>query len=140
MIIDGGDLPERLPEAFHVNSVEIRNLHKDIPYKMWSGNGVRELIKNNFDKSVLDTYDILVPYAYKCDLARLCVLYVEGGLYVDLGVKLLKEFKLPAEAEFCVFRDLYQETNGFMMQNGLIFQIKVVLNYYMQLIGPSKIV
>ena len=124
MIVDGGDLPERLPEAFHVNSVEIRNLHKDIPYQMWSGKSVRELIENNFDKSVLNTYDTLVPYAYKADLARLCVLYVEGGLYVDLGVKLLKEFKLPIEAEFCVFRDLYQETNGFMMQNGLIFSNK----------------
>ncbi|MFT8344943.1 glycosyltransferase [Gluconobacter oxydans] len=124
MIVDGGEIPEKIPEAFHINAIEIQELHKNIPYKMWGGTSVRELIKNNFDKSVLDTYDTLVPYAYKCDLARLCVLYVEGGLYVDLGVKLMREFKIPENVEFCVFRDLYQETNGFMMQNGLIFSEK----------------
>ncbi|MFT8737289.1 MAG: glycosyltransferase, partial [Zymomonas mobilis] len=124
MIVDGGKIPSRLPELFQINSEEIKGLHKNIPYKMWGGDDVRELIKNNFNKGVLDSYDVLVPYAYKCDLARLCVLYVEGGLYVDLGVKLLREFKVPLETEFSTFRDLYQETNGFMMQNGLIFSEK----------------
>ncbi|AFW00284.1 hypothetical protein BAR24_05485 [Gluconobacter oxydans] len=124
MIVDGGDIPDKIPELFHINASEIQDLHEGIPYKMWGGNTVRDLIKNNFDKAVLDSYDTLVPYAYKCDLARLCVLYVEGGLYVDLGVKLMREFKVPVNIDFCAFRDLYQETNGFMMQNGLIFSEK----------------
>lgn len=124
MIVNGGDIPPKFPELFEINSKEIRDLHRNIPYKMWSGNDVRELIESEFDHDVLNSYDSLIPYAYKCDLARLCVLYIEGGLYVDLGVKLLREFKIPQEIEFSTFRDLYQETNGFMMQNGLIFSEK----------------
>ncbi|MXV43511.1 hypothetical protein GS501_00245 [Saccharibacter sp. 17.LH.SD] len=124
MIVDGGELPEKIPEAFELNLLEIKKLHPNIPYKMWSGRDVRELIKNDFDQSVLDSYDTLTPYAYKCDLARLCILYVEGGLYIDLGVRLFREFKVPSKIEFCAFRDLYQETGSFMIQNGLVYAQK----------------
>lgn len=45
----------------------------------------RDFIERNFPEA-LDAYDTLVPGAYKADLFRYVVLYVEGGVYLDSGV------------------------------------------------------
>ena len=37
----------------------------------------------NFRKDVLQAYLTLIPGAFKADLWRYCVLYIEGGVYVD---------------------------------------------------------
>jgi len=124
MIVDGMSLPKTMPFFFERNAKEIIDLNKNATYRLWSGDDVRNLIKNWFDKEVLETFDSLTPYAYKADLARLCVLYVHGGLYIDLGVKLMREFLLPSKKNIAVFRDLYQEDGWFMMQNGLIYSEK----------------
>jgi mannosyltransferase OCH1-like enzyme len=44
----------------------------------------RNYIKDNFNDVVLKAYDMLIPGAYKCDLWRLCVIYNEGGIYLDI--------------------------------------------------------
>jgi mannosyltransferase OCH1-like enzyme len=41
-------------------------------------------IKENFPQEVADAYDSLIPYAYKSDLWRYCVLYKLGGVYLDV--------------------------------------------------------
>lgn len=40
-------------------------------------------IKQHFSKDVIDAYHTLIPGAFKADLWRLCVLYIEGGVYAD---------------------------------------------------------
>ena len=59
----------------------------------YSDKGSREFVKNNFNKRVLDTYDKLIPGAYKADLFRYCILYKRGGIYSDLS----QNFLLPLE-------------------------------------------
>ena len=49
----------------------------------------REFIKVNFNPLVLKAYDTLIPTAYKADLFRLCVLYINGGIYGDLTQEFL---------------------------------------------------
>jgi len=44
----------------------------------------RAFIKANFDPEVLAAYDKLIPGAYKADLWRYCVLYKNGGIYLDI--------------------------------------------------------
>ena len=41
-------------------------------------------IEDNFEKDVLDSFDILKPGAYKADLFRYCILYKKGGIWSDL--------------------------------------------------------
>ena len=43
-----------------------------------------KFIKENFEKNVFNAYNRIVPGAYKCDLWRYCVLYIYGGIYVDI--------------------------------------------------------
>ena len=61
----------------------------------------RKYIETNFESSVLKAYDTLIPGAYKADLWRLCVLYKEGGVYLDIKLKItepLLKFLTPAAA------------------------------------------
>ena len=52
-------------------------------YKLFTSEERVEFIKNNFSKDVLDAYYTLIPPAFKADLWRYCVLFIEGGVYVD---------------------------------------------------------
>lgn len=44
----------------------------------------QKLLRDNFEPNVLQAYNDLIPGAYRCDLWRLCALYVHGGVYMDL--------------------------------------------------------
>ena len=50
-----------------------------------------DYIKNNYDDKVLETYNKLENKAHKADLFRYCILYKEGGLYMDIKVELIKD-------------------------------------------------
>jgi len=50
-------------------------------------------IQEHFDKSVVDAYNTLIPLAYKADLWRLCVLYIYGGIYLDISFKPINGFR-----------------------------------------------
>ena len=52
-------------------------------YKLFTSEERVEFIKKNFSKEVLDAYHTLIPPAFKADLWRYCVLFIEGGVYVD---------------------------------------------------------
>ncbi len=54
----------------------------------------REFIKEHFKPDVLDAYDNLIPGAYKADLWRLCVLFINGGIYMDIKLACINGFKL----------------------------------------------
>ncbi len=52
-------------------------------YKFFDKEDRVNFIKKNFDKEVLEAYKTLIPGAFKADLWRYCILYIEGGVYVD---------------------------------------------------------
>jgi mannosyltransferase OCH1-like enzyme len=54
----------------------------------------RTFIKDNFDEEVFNTYNSLIPCAYKSDLWRYCVLYINGGIYMDIKYRCVNNFKL----------------------------------------------
>jgi mannosyltransferase OCH1-like enzyme len=54
----------------------------------------REFINSNFDDSVIEAYDSIIPKAYKADLWRYCVLYIKGGVYLDIKYYNVDGFKL----------------------------------------------
>jgi len=52
------------------------------------------IYKRFFPKEVLIAYDSLIPGAYKADLWRLCMLYIHGGIYLDIKIKFCNGFTL----------------------------------------------
>jgi mannosyltransferase OCH1-like enzyme len=54
-------------------------------YKYWNDDDCRNLIKMNFSNDVFKVYDRLYAGAFKADIFRLCVLYLEGGIWADIS-------------------------------------------------------
>ena len=76
-----------------------------------------------FDLSVLESFRGLVPYAYKSDLARYCLLYIYGGWYVDLTLKMLTSVRVADHIDMIVFADRGCSFNcqPWAIQNGLMY-------------------
>ena len=83
------DLPPKMQECVD----KIKRENPEFEYNLCDVKDCRELIEKNFDKDVLETYDKLVPLAYKCDLWRYCTLYVNGGIYLDIKFSPINNFK-----------------------------------------------
>lgn len=76
-----------------------------------------------FDKGVLDLFRGLVPYAYQSDLARYCLLYVYGGWYVDLTLKMLSSVCVADHIDMIVLADrgCMSICQPWAIQNGLVY-------------------
>ena len=75
----------------------VDKLKRDNPefeHHLYDLDDCREFIKVNYNKEVLDAYDSLVPISYKSDLWRFCVLYKNGGVYLDIKYQCENGFKL----------------------------------------------
>jgi mannosyltransferase OCH1-like enzyme len=83
------DLPPLMKKV--VNYIKANN--PAFNYYLFDDNDCREFIKNNFDNNVLNAFDSLIPGAYKADLWRYCVLYKNGGIYLDIKYKPMTRFK-----------------------------------------------
>ena len=84
------DLPPKMKE--NVESLKLTN--PQFEHYLFDDNDCREFIKNNFEPIVLHAFNSLIPGAYKADLWRLCVLYINGGIYMDIKLKCINGFKL----------------------------------------------
>jgi mannosyltransferase OCH1-like enzyme len=61
---------------------------------LYDDNECREFIQQNFDQVVVDAFDSLIPGAYKADLWRYCILYKNGGIYIDIKYQCIDGFSL----------------------------------------------
>jgi len=82
-----------IPINMKKNIDYILNNNPEFDYYLYDDNECREFIKENFNKEVLDAFDSLIPGAYKADLWRYCILYKNGGVYMDIKLKPLIKLK-----------------------------------------------
>jgi mannosyltransferase OCH1-like enzyme len=83
-----------LPYNMKQNVDKLKTSNPEFEHYLFDDNDCREFIKNNFHESVLKAYDKLIPGAYKADLWRYCVLYIHGGIYMDIKLNCINGFKL----------------------------------------------
>ena len=83
------DLPPIILEA--ANSININN--PEFTYHLYDEVDCLHFITTHFDKSVSDAYNSLVPHSYKADLWRFCILYIHGGIYLDIKFYPVNGFK-----------------------------------------------
>lgn len=84
------DMPPKMKE----NRDKMIKLNPDFQFILMDDNQCRNFIKDNFDSKTLNAYDSLIPGAYKADLWRYCVLYKYGGIYLDIKLRSVDDFKL----------------------------------------------
>jgi hypothetical protein len=68
-------------------------MHPKFDFYLFDDEDCRNFIKDNFDDSVLQAYDSLIPGAYKADLWRYCILYINGGIYMDMKYHSINNFR-----------------------------------------------
>lgn len=107
-------LPKKMDDC--VNKIKTSN--PAFNHYLYDDNECREFIKNNYDIEILNSYDSLIPGAYKADLWRYCILYKLGGIYLDVKYKPVKGFKfinLTEKQHFVIDRDNIGIYNALMV-------------------------
>lgn len=88
-----------LPPLMEKNVEVIKYNNPRFNYYLYDDNDCREFLKNNFPPYVLNAFDKLIPGAYKADLWRYCILYKNGGIYLDIKYTPINKFRFIALTE-----------------------------------------
>jgi mannosyltransferase OCH1-like enzyme len=62
----------------------LKRENPEFTHHLYDDDDCYKFIKDNFDKEVADSYDNIIPGAFKADLWRYCILYKKGGIYLDI--------------------------------------------------------
>ena len=106
-----------LPPLMTLSILKIKKLNPKFNYFLFDDNDCREFIRTHFRPDVLDAYDRLIPGAYKADLWRYCILFIKGGIYLDIKYTPLNDFRFInlTESEHLVY-----DIDGVNIYNALM--------------------
>jgi len=100
---------------------KIKKFYSECNYKIYKNKEAEDFIKNNFDHDIFEAYNNLVPYSYKADLLRFCLLYFFGGWYFDIAINLLKKIKIEDNIDIFAFKDLETKFCLSPVTNAIMF-------------------
>ena len=142
LINDTNKLPNKFPEFHNICYEQIKKLYPDEEYHLYSGEELEKIIKNNFNDDVFTSYKKLKQYFCKADLVRFCLLYLYGGLYIDLNIYFINTIPDLDKLEFFAFRDLSKMSKqSWAVQTGIIYSLpksKVVENAINLIVNHCK--
>ena len=124
LINDSCKLPKQLPDYAEMCVKSITDFYGTEEYHLYSGEEIEDIIKSNFDIDVYKSYQKLKPYACKSDLARYCLLYLYGGLYIDLNTRFINALdeNFLNQWNFFAFRDsIGNSVKNWSVSNSIIF-------------------
>lgn len=102
--------PARLPWPIASNIQSFRFYHPGFTHQLYRNENARAFIEEHFDRDVLAAYDELVPYSYKSDLLRYCLLFQLGGVYADVSMHFFSPLeRAPGGQSIKLFRDLFSQ-------------------------------
>jgi len=123
-------IPKKIFQTWKTNKMEIementtkiiKNLNPEYEYKLFTDDDCIEYIKNNFSENVLYAYNNLIPGAFKADLFRYCILYQEGGIYIDCKMIPYKPFReIIKPDDTCILVNNTFETDSVSIYNAFI--------------------
>tara|TARA_B100001093_G_scaffold470601_1_gene492193 strand:- start:213 stop:926 length:714 start_codon:yes stop_codon:yes gene_type:complete len=113
---------QKISPILNRNSEILKDLFPDYNYNLYNNNSIEEFLLENYDDIIFKTYKKLVPYSYKCDFARYCILYKRGGWYFDLGLKVTKRVELKDTTDLFIFRDINKySSTSWACASGIIY-------------------
>ena len=93
-----------------------------IPHVLYDPPMVEAFLEDHYGPPVLEAYRRLIPYAYRADLARYCIVNRLGGWYFDVGLRCVTGIDLPASVDLLAFRDINRYTaTAWACDNGAFF-------------------
>jgi hypothetical protein len=101
----------------------IININPTYNYELYDDVDCRNFIKQYFPPQILYAYDTLIPGAYKADLWRYCILYLKGGIYLDIKFIPVNGFTFDSvisEELFCYDYKDSQPPGGYSIYNAFM--------------------
>jgi mannosyltransferase OCH1-like enzyme len=80
---------DTIPISWQQASNSCRSFHPNYEYRLWTDKDARILIEKEFP-CLLSTFDSYPYDIQRADVIRLAILYVYGGIYLDLDIICLK--------------------------------------------------
>ena len=84
-LLNAGLMPKML-ECVKDNLV-LNRVGIDCVHYLFNDDACREFLSVTFPTDIVNAYDLLIPTAFKADLWRYCILYMFGGVYMDIKYK-----------------------------------------------------
>lgn len=112
-----------LPDGMSSAVQTLMDAHPNFKHVLVDARERREFIKTYYPIEVLYAYDSLIPGAYQSDLWRYCVLYLNGGIYIDIKFVPVNGFSLESiiDSEHYVLDcKVSQPKSGVSVANGFI--------------------
>jgi len=109
-----------LPPKMQQNVELLRETNPEFEVIVYDNEMAREYIKAHFLGEVLRAYDTLIPFAFKSDLFRYCVVYKEGGIYLDIKFEPINGFKL---MQFVKYRQVWGSEVANLVNNGIFMSV-----------------
>ncbi len=109
-----------VPVRIENNLNSFQNIYPGWKYQLFTNEQANLFLREYFDRDTWESFQKLVPLAYKADLLRYCMIYQLGGLYSDLSLMHVAPI-IPDDysIECFVFRDAL---NGpTIISNSLIY-------------------
>jgi len=107
-----------IPPKMKNHLEKLKRENPEFEFIIFDDEDCKKFLTDNFNKEILWGFNKLVPGAYKADLWRLCILYINGGFYIDIKLKCLNGFKLIELSEsehFVMDRPPNYILNSFMV-------------------------
>jgi hypothetical protein len=109
-----------LPPKMQQNVELLRETNPEFEVVVYDNEMAREYIKAHFLGEVLRAYDTLIPISFKSDLFRYCVVYKEGGIYLDIKFEPINGFKL---MHFVKYRQVWASEATNVANTGIIVSV-----------------
>lgn len=115
---EAGSLPDSLQQCVDT----VRNAARGCVHVVLGKEELRAILEKEFDRDVLRAFDALVPFAYKADLARYCLLYAFGGWYFDIAARANCVLPTMHGIDNLIFRDAPNAgAPSWDVSNGLLY-------------------
>jgi len=75
------------------NIYSLINKNPEFDYYLYSDEESAKYIEENYPDDVLSAFNTLKPGAFKSDLWRYCILYLKGGVYLDIKFTTIEPLK-----------------------------------------------
>lgn len=82
-----------IPEKYVINIENCKKINYDFEIKIWNGKECYLLVQKYFPEKV-DLYNSFKYPIQRCDMARLMILYIYGGIYSDIDRYSIKSYNI----------------------------------------------
>jgi mannosyltransferase OCH1-like enzyme len=114
---------KNLPPNMKACVSRLKRQNPKFKHSLYDDDDCRNFIVEYFDSDVVDAFDRLIPGAYKADLWRYCVLYIKGGIYIDIKFECCEGFtceELLDKSHYVLDRQEHAEPGNSLVYNGVM--------------------